>query len=133
MRCLVVEDEFTSRRILQRLLSEYGECDVAISGDEAILAFGEALKSGQPYHLVCLDIMLPGMHGHEVLTALRGAENDHGVELGQGAKIMMTTSLSDAKSVMNAFRGGCEAYVVKPVTRDKVVSELVKLGFQIAA
>lgn len=133
MRFLIVEDEFTSRRILQRLLSEFGQCDVAVSGDEAISAFGLALDEDSPYDLVCLDIMLPGMQGQDVLRALREAERAKGIGLGAGTKVMMTTSLNDAQNVMKAFRGGCEAYLVKPVSRDKVVAELGKLGITSAS
>ena len=133
MRCLVVEDEFTSRRILQRLLSEYGECDIAVDGDEALDAYRLALENGEPYDLVSLDIMLPGTQGQEVLTALREMEAQRGIGLGEGARVMMTTSLSDAKNVIRAFRNGCEAYLVKPVDKAKLLDVLGKLGFSIAA
>ncbi len=36
MRILIVEDDFTSRKLLQRLLSQYGECDIAVNGEEAV-------------------------------------------------------------------------------------------------
>ena len=128
MRCLIVEDEFTSRRILQRLLNQYGSCDVAISGDEAVVAFQESLEHQEPYDLVCLDIMLPGKTGQEVLAAIRELEEQHHVDPGDGVKVIMTTTLTDKTNVMSAFRTGCEAYLVKPLTRDKVASELSKLG-----
>ena len=39
MRTLIVEDDFTSRLLLQTVLSRYGECHVAINGKEAVEAF----------------------------------------------------------------------------------------------
>lgn len=133
MHFLVVEDEFTSRRILQRILSEHGDSDVAVDGSEAQHAFAIALEEGTPYDAVFLDIMLPGMDGQEVLASLRKLEEQHGVGVGAGVKVIMTTSLSDAKNVMQAFRSGCESYLVKPIDREKVVGELVKLGVLRAA
>lgn len=133
MHFLVVEDEFTSRKILTRLLGEYGEADVAVDGDEAKAAIKAQLSLGSPYEVIFLDIMLPGMDGQEVLRCLREAEAEHGVELGQGARVIMTTSLADAKNVMRAFRSGCESYLVKPIDKPKVVGELVKLGLIEAA
>lgn len=128
MRSLIVEDEFTSRKILQCILQAYGECDVAVDGDEATSAFHDALERDMAYDLVCLDIMLPKSNGHEVLETLRDMEEARGIPVGKGVKVIMTTSLSDGKTVMAAFNGGCEAYLVKPVDRDKVTNELRKLS-----
>ena len=128
MRCLIVEDEFTSRRILQRILSEFGSCEVAVSGTEAAEAFRTALDEGSPYDVVFLDIMLPGLEGQDVLKSIRDMEAARGVGMGAGARVIMTTSLNDASNVMKAFRSGCESYLVKPIEREKLMDELRKLG-----
>ena len=39
MRTLIVEDDFTSRLLLQSLLAQYGECHIAVNGREAVEAF----------------------------------------------------------------------------------------------
>ena len=127
MRSLVVEDEFTSRRILQRVLAGYGECHIAVDGREAREAIATALAAGEPYQLVCLDLMLPDGDGHEVLAALRAAEQERGIAPGRGARIIMTTSLGTADHVMAAFREGCDAYLRKPVEPDRLRDELTKL------
>jgi len=36
MKTLIVEDDFISRRVLLDILSSYGDCDIAIDGDEAV-------------------------------------------------------------------------------------------------
>ena len=46
MKTLVVEDDFTSRPVLQTLLSRYVECHIAVNGREAVAAFGATLESG---------------------------------------------------------------------------------------
>lgn len=57
MKILIVEDDFTSRKLLQSLLKSYGECDVAVNGQEALDAFDEAKEADEAYKLVCLDII----------------------------------------------------------------------------
>ena len=87
MKTLIVEDDFTSRLLMQAILSPYGECHIAVNGREAIQAFRLARAQGHPYDLVCLDIMMPEMDGHAVLKALRAAEEAEGILIGDGAKV----------------------------------------------
>lgn len=133
MRSLIVEDEFTSRKILHRLLSEFGEVDVAVNGLEAVEALRAAATEDERYDLLCLDIMLPDLNGQEVLGLLRELEGERGVVLGAGAKVIMTTSLKDKANVMSAFRQGAESYMVKPITREGILEQLRKLGLSEAA
>ena len=71
MRFLIVEDDFTSRRLMQKLLSPYGESDIAVNGIEAVTAFKAAVAEKEPYALICLDVMMPEMDGFAVLDALK--------------------------------------------------------------
>ena len=95
MNILVVEDDFISRRLLCRYLENAGKCDVAINGDEAVAAVHDAIHAENPYVLICLDIMMPGMSGQEALTVIRQIESEHGLVDGKGARVIMTTSLED--------------------------------------
>jgi two-component system chemotaxis response regulator CheY len=40
----------------------------------------------------------------------------------------MTTALGDSRNVMGAFRAGCEAYLVKPIRKERLLEEMEKLG-----
>jgi two-component system chemotaxis response regulator CheY len=128
MKTLIVEDDFTSRLLLQKLLAPYGECHTATNGREAVLAFRIATLDGRHYDLVCLDIMMPEMDGQAVLKAVRAAEEAEGVLVGDGAKVIMTTSLSDKGNVFTAFREMCDGYLVKPIDRTKLLGCLTSLG-----
>ena len=52
MRILIAEDDFASRKLLLKFMSEYGECDVTVDGMEAVDAYLMALDAETPYDLV---------------------------------------------------------------------------------
>jgi two-component system chemotaxis response regulator CheY len=127
MKSLVVEDEFIARCILQRFLARYGECDVAVDGDEAIEAVTKAIENAAAYQLVCLDIGLPKLNGQGVLEHIRALELGRGIQLGQGCRVIMTTVATASDQVMGAFRGGADAYLNKPISLDSMTRELEAL------
>lgn len=128
MKCLIVEDDFVSRRVLISLLAPHFEYDIAINGEEAVMAFQLAHQEKKPYDLICMDIMMQGMDGQTALRRIRELEHEMGVPASMEAKAIMTTSLDDPKTVMQAFyTGGAASYLVKPVTKQKLMAELRKL------
>ena len=125
MKILIVEDEFISRTLLSEMLSEYGICHIATDGREAVEVLGRAYAVSEKYDLVCLDIMMPEMDGQEVLTEIRKMEQEHGISGENATKVIMTTALDDSKNIMKAFtEGHCEAYLTKPIEKEKLVSQL---------
>jgi len=127
MKTLIVEDDFTSRILLQKFLAPYGESHVAINGVEAVAAFSTALFSDDPYDLVCLDIMMPEMDGQATLKDIRAIEESKGTLLGDGVKIIMVTALNSMDEKITAFKEACDAYLVKPVDRNKLINLLSTL------
>ena len=133
MNILVVEDDFISRRLLCRYLENAGKCDVAINGDEAVAAVHDAIHAENPYVLICLDIMMPGMSGQEALTVIRQIEAEHGLVDGKGARVIMTTSLEDRDTVDQAYQASADGYVVKPIEKQKLFKVLGELGLTVPA
>ena len=128
MKILVVEDDFVSRKVLQNLLAPYGDIDIAMDGQEALKAFELAHSEGNPYELICLDIMMPNMDGHEALKAMRAREQEMGIQPADEARVVMTTALDDPKNVFEAYyQGGATAYLPKPIRRDLLVAKLKEL------
>jgi len=128
MKTLIVEDDFTSRLLLQTLLSRYGECHIAVNGREAVKAFRMAAGDGSPYDLICMDIMMPEMDGQEALRQVRALEEERGVFPPHGAKIVMTTALNEIKEVFRSFESLCDAYLVKPIDTADLLGKLRSLG-----
>jgi two-component system, chemotaxis family, chemotaxis protein CheY len=124
MKTLIVEDDFSSRICIQGMLHDFGPSEVAINGNEALEAVRMALDKGEPYDLICLDIMMPEMGGHEALVGIRELEESHDIQIGHGAKVVMTTGLADKDNVLDAFRQQCDGYLVKPIERGKLLTLL---------
>lgn len=128
MKILIVEDDFSSRKILQSHLNAYGNCDIAIDGEEAMYAFNLAHKEKNPYNLIMLDIMIPKMDGRQVLSEIRKIESEKGLGGSDGVKIIMVTALNDPKNIMDAFKAQCDGYVTKPIYKDDLLKKIRKTG-----
>jgi len=129
MRILIVEDEFTSRMQIKYFLEEYGNCDIAVNGTEAVTAFKMAIDSKKQYDLVCLDIKLPDKNGHQVLKEIRDIEENMGKSLENPVKIFMTTAAADMKNISEAYRGLCDEYLAKPIEKERLVVKLTEHRF----
>jgi two-component system, chemotaxis family, chemotaxis protein CheY len=127
MRTLVVEDDFVMREFYYEVLTHYGEVDFATDGKEALLLFQRAHTENRPYHLLCLDVKLPGMDGMALLSAVREMETNRGIGGLDGVKIVMATGVSDKRNILSAFRTGCEAYLVKPFDKQMLKEKMQQL------
>ncbi len=124
MRFLLVEDDFVVRTVMQNILKEYGSCDIAVNGQEAVEAVKISTETGDLYNLICLDIMMPKMDGQEALKQIRKIETDIGLK---GCKIVMTTALDDSKSIIKAFHEQCDGYLTKPISKETLKEKLIEL------
>jgi two-component system, chemotaxis family, chemotaxis protein CheY len=129
MKTLIVEDDFISRRVLAQMLAPFGACDIAINGKEAFKAFKLGLEEGEPYDLICMDIMMPQMNGQDALKLIRALEKERGIAETQGVKVVMTSAKEDPREVVEAmYQGGATVYLVKPIGKQKLLTELRGLG-----
>ena len=129
MKTLVVEDDFTSRIILQKILTNFGDVDIAANGAEAVEAFSASLKDGTPYDLICMDIMMPEMDGQEALKRVRKIEQENGIPSSRETIVIMVTSLNDPGNVIEAYyRGGTTSYIIKPIDKRILLGMLKNLN-----
>jgi two-component system, chemotaxis family, chemotaxis protein CheY len=127
-KILVVDDEFTSRVILQKFLAAHGEVVVCAGGREAVEAFRAALNSGEAFSLVCMDVMMPGMSGIIALTMIRELEATRGIGGEARAKVLMTTGLDENDSDLEPIRHLFDSTMTKPFRLSTVVDTIVSLG-----
>ena len=129
MKILAVDDEFVSLKKISLLLATHGECDNASSGEEALELFVKAHLENHPYELITLDVDMPGLSGPEVVKQIRSYEQEHGItSLASTVKIIMVTGMSDGKTIMSAFKQGCEGYLTKPFNQAAVQKSLATIG-----
>jgi DNA-binding response OmpR family regulator len=121
MRALVVEDESRIARNLKRALETLPTfaADVLGDGREA----WERLASGEPYDLLLLDRMLPGMDGLELLKRLR--------ESGNRMPVLILTALGAKEEIIRGLDYGCDDYLAKPYDTGELLARckaLVRRG-----
>ncbi len=104
MRALIVEDESRIARNLQRALETVPSFAADVLGDG--LEAWERLSSGEPYDLLLLDRMLPGMDGLDLLRRLR--------ESGSRLPVLVLTALGTKEDIIQGLDYGCDDYLVKP-------------------
>ena len=101
---LVVDDNEMNRDLLSRRLAKQGHAIVvAEDGLEALKTLRQ-----QPFDLVLLDVMMPGMNGYQVLEHIKSdAALRH-------IPVIMISALDDIDSVVRCIELGAEDYLFKP-------------------
>lgn len=110
-RVLIVEDDFDGAEVLGAYLNRDGfQTQHAADGHQAL----ELYARWRP-DLVLLDIMLPGLNGNEVLSAIR----QH-----SATPVIMLTAVSHEHNRINSLLYGADDYVVKPYNPGEVVARV---------
>lgn len=134
MRFLVVDDDFETRRLVQKLLKPFGDVDVATDGEEAVDAFSRALKEGEPYALITMDILMPNIDGQQALREIRQIEKEKGIAQDSQTRVIMISGLDDSEQLHDAFfLGEATSYIIKPINHTVLLQEIAKLGVPLPA
>jgi len=111
---LVVEDDEQICRTVKKYLESAGFLvDTCFNGDRALEAVYD-----KSYHLIILDIMLPGLNGQELLREIRKISD---------APVLMMSALDDDDSQLCAFSNMADDYVTKPFTMQILVKRVEAL------
>jgi len=114
-RLLVVDDSEVNRELIGMLLAGAGFADIAYAGD------GEtALRRlmSEPFDLVILDIVMPGLDGFAVCRRLR--EERRTADL----PVLVQTALTGAEDRSRAFAAGATDLLSKPIDRDELLARV---------
>lgn len=107
-RILVVEDQpEISSIVIRYLQSENYLTDVAQDGFDALKRFNQ-----QTYHLVILDVMMPGINGFEVLRDIRNISD---------IPVIMLTAKNAEDDKITGFDFGADDYIVKPFSPKELI------------
>jgi two-component system, sensor histidine kinase and response regulator len=119
---LIVDDNFTNRRVLQGMLNRWGMRPTAVEGGRAALQALEIAKStGRAFPLILLDGQMPEMDGFAL------AEVIHKDPDLVGAAIMMLTSAGHAGDAARCRELGVAAYLVKPIRQGELLESILNV------
>jgi DNA-binding response OmpR family regulator len=116
MHILVVEDEQRLAQNLAKALSRNAGfvVDVALDGNDGL----HLAKSGV-FDAIILDLMLPGMSGNELLSALRAT--------GSKTPVLVLTAREDKSSIIGLLDGGADDYLAKPFDLGELMARVKAL------
>ncbi len=112
MRILIVEDESRIADFLQRGLRAEGHfCVIAGDGQE-----GLTLALEGDFDLILLDLMLPGLHGHEVCQQLRVNRIS--------TPLIILTAMDSIEDIVVGLRLGADDYMTKPFSFEELLARI---------
>ena len=113
-RILVIDDDKELCALIKKsILTENVEADCCNNGKDGL----EKLRERE-YHLVILDVMMPGMDGFETLELIRKESR---------LPILMFTSKNDSASKVRGLRAGADDYLTKPFDMDELIARILSL------
>jgi len=117
-KILIVDDELTSRRIMEKIIRNQWKCNLLLADDgaEALKIMLQELPS-----LVILDMVMPFMSGIQVLQTMRKS-----TKLAK-INVLIYTAVDDNRIVKEILKYGVLDYLVKPVNKEKLVGKLTNL------
>jgi len=111
-RILIIEDEENIARVLQLELEFEGyTTGVAHSGTDGLIAYRE-----QPWNLVLLDLMLPGLSGLDVLRRIRSDETQ--------TPVILLTAKNSVEDKVSGLDLGANDYVTKPFQMEELLARI---------
>ena len=120
VHAIVIDDSSAMRRILRRIVSQFGfEVCEAANGREAL----DVLEASDPLpDLALIDWNMPEMNGLEFIHAVRQDPRYSRLTL------LMVTTESEQSQIVRALAAGAHEYLIKPFTADAVAEKLELLG-----
>ncbi|MGM0640668.1 MAG: response regulator transcription factor [Thermotogota bacterium] len=110
-KILLVEDDKKISEIIEKYLKKKGfNVDLVFNGIDALEKF-----SGDNFHLIILDIMMPGISGFEVLSEIRTISD---------IPVIIVTAKKDEVDRLNGFNKGADDYIVKPFSPKELVKRV---------
>lgn len=122
-RVLLAEDNDLNRDLTKELLEEFGLIvDCAADGAEAIKLF----KAAEPgaYTCILMDVKMPGIDGLEATRLIRALPN----RIRAGIPIIAMTAVAFEEDRRKAMEAGMDAFLTKPVDRDKMLQTIARLA-----
>lgn len=113
MKILIVDDEADIREILDFNLAAAGyDCLQAGTAEQALAL----VRKGEPFRLILLDVMLPGMSGFQLASTLR--------KESCRTPIIFLTARGAENDLLTGFSAGGDDYISKPFSINEVLARI---------
>jgi two-component system chemotaxis response regulator CheY len=116
---------------VEKFLSPLARCDLAEDGLSGLIAVEQAIDGGDPYDLVCLDLVMPNMDGWEALRRIRVLEDARGLAR---VRVLILTA-RDSSQNMRRFlsSSSSEGFLLKPFRKSELFDSIKALGLALPA
>jgi PAS domain S-box-containing protein len=120
LRVLVVDDSELNRTILARYLESWGMHAAQVAdGASCVAEVRRAREAGEPYRLILLDCLMPGLDGVAVAEQLLDATPEPTV-------VVMLTSVDEREVRRRCRRAGVAEFLVKPVSPSSLFDAILR-------
>ncbi len=114
-KVLILDDEFSSRKLLSHIIRNNLNCEI-LQSDDGSAALKMMLKD--PPDVLILDMVMPFMNGVQVLQTMR--ENERLSQI----PVLACTSIDDNNVVQQIIKLGVREYIKKPIKKEHILEKL---------
>jgi DNA-binding response OmpR family regulator len=112
---LSIDDDTVNQVLIQSLMDQNGfRCVTALSGQEGLQILATKFRE---IDCILLDVLMPGMNGYEVATAIR--------TLYGSIPIIMISSLNTVEDKMKGLNVLVDDYLTKPLDKDELIARIL--------
>lgn len=112
MRILIIDDDPSLAQVIKTVLEREGFiCDTVALGED-----GLEYSRIYPYDIIILDLILPDMHGFEVLKFIRNSSID--------IPVLILSSIGDSEKKIKGLGFGADDYLSKPFENQELVARV---------
>jgi signal transduction histidine kinase/CheY-like chemotaxis protein len=123
VRALVVDDNLTNRRVLERMLIGWGmQPALAENGRDALEFLAQAERAGRPFGLALIDANMPEMDGFQLIEEIRKSPQR------SGTAMMMLTSGGARGDAERCRELGVTGYLTKPVGQAELLDAVLRVA-----
>jgi PAS domain S-box-containing protein len=126
LRILLADDSPDSRMLIEAYLAQTRcHLDTVESGEQAVEKFMSAARSGEPYDLVLMDMLMPGMDGYDATRMIRRWEIEQKL---RPTPILALTASALVHDVRNCLEAGCSGHIAKPVRKQTLLRAIEQIS-----
>ncbi|MDX2471783.1 MAG: response regulator [SAR324 cluster bacterium] len=118
MKILVIEDNLPTLTLLGNILDEYGAVTACSDGEHGVVEYKSAAETSEPFDIIFLDVVLPGIQGDEVVKLIRNDEKTS-PSRSKVYIVILSNKVAFHDTGTGMYEGG-DIYMPKPFTKSNI-------------